>query len=80
VHLDIAGTAWSTRVKGAARGPLHITNYGVPTARVGEYAREQVVQPRFTDVAFSLEVGELGIADYDPVGCKHGWYILKRVR
>ncbi len=33
----------------------------------------------FGDISFSLKVGEIGIANYDPVGSKFGWHIIRRV-
>jgi parvulin-like peptidyl-prolyl isomerase len=33
----------------------------------------------FGDVGFSLEVGEIGVAVYDPEASKYGWHIIKRV-
>lgn len=35
--------------------------------------------PGFGDVGFGLEVGEIGISEYDPVKSKLGWHIIKRV-
>lgn len=34
----------------------------------------------FGDVAFSLEVGEIGLAEYDADHSKYGWHIIKRIR
>jgi foldase protein PrsA len=45
----------------------------------------QLIFPRmdmarsFGDVAFSLEVGEVGLASYDPEDCKYGWHIILRL-
>jgi parvulin-like peptidyl-prolyl isomerase len=36
--------------------------------------------PAFGNVGFKLEVGEIGIADYDPLTSKYGYHIIKRVR
>ena len=33
----------------------------------------------FGDVAFSLEVDEIGMADYHATRCKYGWHIIKRL-
>lgn len=35
--------------------------------------------PAFGDVAFSLEIGEVGLAEYDPDRCRFGWHIIKRL-
>ena len=34
----------------------------------------------FGDVGFPLEVGEIGMADYDLTTSKYGWHIIKRIR
>jgi parvulin-like peptidyl-prolyl isomerase len=34
----------------------------------------------FGDVGFQLEVGEVGMAVYDPVKSKYGWHIIKRLK
>ena len=36
-------------------------------------------QNRFGDVGFELEVGEIGMADYDPEKSQYGWHIIKRL-
>ena len=35
--------------------------------------------PGFGDVAFSLEVGECGVAPHDPVASPYGWHVIKRL-
>jgi hypothetical protein len=40
--------------------------------------RERMVTG-FGDVGFSLKVGEIGMASYDPVKSKYGWHIIKRI-
>lgn len=59
-------------------GPYAMSNDGV-MPRSGEYPRRGMV-PAFGNVGFKLEVGEIGIADYDPVTSKYGYHIIKRVR
>ncbi|MEM6570705.1 MAG: peptidylprolyl isomerase [Planctomycetota bacterium] len=44
----------------------------------GYYARTGMV-PAFGDVGFSLKVGEVGFAVYDPQTSKYGYHIIKRV-
>jgi len=44
----------------------------------GLYPRAGMVKA-FGDVGFSLEVGEVGVAAYDPETSKYGWHIIKRV-
>lgn len=43
------------------------------------YARDDMVDA-FGDVAFSLAVGEVGFASYDPDHCKYGWHIILRIK
>jgi hypothetical protein len=43
-----------------------------------EYPRTRMVKA-FGDVSFSLEVGGIGLAAYDPVTSKYGWHIIKRL-
>lgn len=43
------------------------------------YARGGMV-PAFGDVGFNLEVGEYGLAEYDPVKSQYGFHIIKRIR
>ena len=44
----------------------------------GVYPRGGMVKG-FGDVGFSLEVGEIGVASYDPEASKYGWHIIKRI-
>ena len=44
-----------------------------------EYERRGMV-PAFGDVGFSLEVGEVGMASYDPKKSPYGWHIIKRLK
>ncbi|HBE72372.1 MAG TPA: hypothetical protein DDW52_29915 [Planctomycetaceae bacterium] len=43
------------------------------------YARGGMV-PAFGDIGFSLEVGQFGLAEYDPVKSQYGFHIIKRIR
>jgi parvulin-like peptidyl-prolyl isomerase len=43
------------------------------------FARTSMV-PSFGDVSFGLDVGEVGLARYDPKKSKYGWHIIKRLR
>lgn len=60
-------------------GIYKMANFGV------EGDMEQAVFPRaqmvraFGDVGFPLEVGEVGLAEYDPQSSKYGWHIIKRI-
>lgn len=42
------------------------------------FARSQMAES-FGDVAFSLSVGQYGMANYDPKKCKYGWHIILRL-
>lgn len=44
----------------------------------GEFARSGMVAA-FGDVGFKLEVGEVGLASYDPKKSKYGYHIIKRL-
>lgn len=44
----------------------------------GEFSRTRMVKA-FGDVSFSLAVGEVGLAEYDPDESKYGWHIIKRI-
>ena len=68
---------------GTANGPYDVRNFGQPYLQ-----REDgmPVVPRshmaksWGDLAFRLEVGEVGMAEYDARDCPYGWHILKRLR
>ena len=60
-----------------APGIYKMSNTGV--APIGdEYPREGMV-PAFGNVGFTLQPGEIGIADYDPTTSPFGWHIIKRL-
>lgn len=50
-----------------------------PAADGSEYPRQGMV-PAFGNVGFVLQVGEIGIADYDPATSPYGWHIIKRIK
>jgi hypothetical protein len=58
-------------------GPYPLANEGVKPVP-GEVARKGMVKG-FGDVAFSLKVGEIGIADHGP-GSPYGYHVIKRIR
>jgi hypothetical protein len=63
-------------------GIYSMYNIGVnPDNASGEVARQGMVAA-FGDVGFALQVGEIGIADYDAVTftSPYGWHIIKRVK
>ena len=59
-------------------GIYKMSNLGVRPASGDEYPRNQMVGA-FGNVGFVLNVGEYGIADYDPQTSPYGWHIIKRV-
>jgi len=59
-------------------GIYGLSNRGVAPGP-GEFPREQMV-PAFGNVGFSLQVGEVGMADYDPRTSPYGWHIIKRLQ
>jgi hypothetical protein len=46
---------------------------------VGEFPRDGMVKG-FSDAAFSLKPGEVGISDYNKPNSPFGWHIIKRLR
>ncbi len=44
----------------------------------GGRTRGQLV-PKFGDVAFRLEVGEVGVANFNTAVCPYGWHVIKRL-
>ncbi len=61
-------------------GIYRMSNTGIPPDSVNEeYSREKMVKA-FGDVSFSLKVGEVGMAHYDPATSKYGWHIIKRLK
>jgi hypothetical protein len=45
----------------------------------GEYPRDRMV-PAFGNVGFAINVGEIGIADYDANASPFGYHIIKRLK
>ena len=63
-----------------APGIYGMSNKGVAADQSArEYPREGMV-PAFGNVGFTLNVGEIGIADYDKTTSPFGWHIIKRVK
>ncbi len=58
-------------------GPYGLANRGVSNGE-GEFRRDGMV-PAFGDLGFRLEVGGVGMADFDPVKSPFGYHIIKRV-
>jgi hypothetical protein len=62
--------------------PYAIANDGVAPLEPDEYQRSgpRGMAPAFGDVGFVLDVGEIGIADYDAKKSPFGFHIIKRVK
>ena len=61
----------------ANRGFKSDTSSVIPSKQV--YARDAMV-PAFGDTGFPLEVGEVGLAEFDGVQSPFGWHIVKRLK
>lgn len=59
-------------------GIYGMSNRGVAPAK-GEYPRDGMV-PAFGNAGFPLEVGGVGIADFDARTSPYGWHIVKRLK
>jgi parvulin-like peptidyl-prolyl isomerase len=60
-------------------GIYRMSNIGItPDPGKQEYSRAGMVKG-FGDISFSLEVGGIGMAEYDPQKSKYGWHIIKRI-
>jgi parvulin-like peptidyl-prolyl isomerase len=60
-------------------GVYKMANFDVSYDEVkGVFSRSRMVKS-FGDVGFSLDVGDVGLAEYDPVDSKYGWHIIKRI-
>lgn len=62
-----------------APGFYFLANTGVEPNDPNEYPRDKMVKG-FGDVAFSLHVGEIGMAEYNEKDSPFGWHIIKRVQ
>ena len=60
-----------------APGIYKMVNFSEPRPSRG-FHRSQMV-PNFGKVAFSLEVGEVGLANYHPGNSPYGWHVIKRL-
>ena len=57
-----------------------LSNTGVaPNKAQGEFGRDEMVKG-FSDVAFSLSPGNIGMSPYDAKTSPFGWHIIKRLR
>ena len=61
-------------------GVYDLANDGItPDPAKGEYKRSGMVKG-FSDAAFGLSVGNVGISNYDPTLSPFGWHIIKRLK
>jgi parvulin-like peptidyl-prolyl cis-trans isomerase-like protein len=61
-------------------GVYDLANNGVtPDKAKQEYPRSGMVKG-FSDAAFGLSVGNVGISNYDPKTSPFGWHIIKRLK
>lgn len=59
-------------------GVYKLANTG-QTPGEGEYPRDGMVKG-FSDAAFDLSPGNVGVASYDAQGSPYGWHIIKRLK
>ena len=57
-------------------GGVYSMTTGSPGA--GVFPRSSMA-PAFGDIGYRLEVGQVGVAEYDPQGSPFGWHIILRV-
>ena len=58
-------------------GTYRLTNFDAPLMQ-GAHERKGMVA-NFGQVAFSLEVGEVGLAKFHPANSPYGWHVIKRL-
>ncbi len=60
-------------------GIYKMANIGIAPDQIQqEYSRNRMVKA-FGDVGFSLPVGGIGLAEFNPETSKYGWHIIKRL-
>ncbi|UCG52327.1 MAG: peptidylprolyl isomerase [Candidatus Latescibacterota bacterium] len=60
-------------------GIYKMANHGLAADRAGGVFSRGGMVRGFGDVGFSLGVGEIGMASYDPTTSPYGWHIIKRL-
>ena len=63
----------------SAPGIYKMANRGVPPDPTQKLFARDAMVAAFGDVGFPLEVGEIGMAAYDPRKSPFGWHIIKRL-
>jgi parvulin-like peptidyl-prolyl isomerase len=69
-------------------GIYSMSNFSAENSAADPAATDEIgpVFPRgamvrsFGDVSFSLEVGEIGMTEYDSTNSPYGWHIIKRLK
>lgn len=79
-----AGAAWDELKRAHSEdpppgGPYTLADHGRRPRTTQEYPRGGMA-PAFGDVAFSLGIGEIGLAEYDPSRSPYGYHVIKRLR
>ena len=69
----------------SAPGIYHLANQGqasvIHSAKPDESVNPRhMMVPAFGDVGFPLQVGDVGVAEYNPQSSPFGWHIIKRLR
>lgn len=64
----------------SAPGIYSMANHGVPADPTRSVSPRGGMVAAFGDVGFKLQVGEYGLAEYDPEKSKFGWHIIKRIK
>lgn len=60
-------------------GVYGMANTGVRPANPDEFPRKNMVAA-FGDVGFKLDVGGIGMSNFDPKTSPYGWHIIKRLK
>jgi hypothetical protein len=63
----------------SAPGIYSLANTNVAPQNANEYPRNRMVSA-FGDVGFGLDVGQVGMADFDARTSPYGWHIIKRLK
>jgi len=60
-------------------GIYKMANFGVPGDMSQKVFPRDKMVGAFGDVGFPLQVGDVGLAEFDPQKSKYGWHIIKRI-
>jgi cyclophilin family peptidyl-prolyl cis-trans isomerase len=73
------GTLVAEYTDDSAPGIYGMANFNVQTSGADEFSRSGMVAG-FGNTSFGLDVGEIGMSDYDPYASPFGWHIVKRIK